>query len=925
MTHPTDPTQRSVEDDGPAAELRRERPGGLSERERIDTELNLAEMKRQFAEGPPEPVRLGKWQIERKLGQGGMGAVYLARDPALDRRVALKLIATQGAEPSRDAAREARALAVIRHDHIVQIYSVDEGLPHTVIIEMEYIDGPTLRAWSAAPGRDWRQIVAALIQAGDGLAALHRANLLHRDIKPDNILIDRATGRVKLADLGLAVAADRASPGGTDPEQPPLSPLGLRLTATGALLGTHGYIAPELLLGAAATPPSDLFALASTLHEALFKTLPFIGDTPAQLADAIRGGHLHIPPGIPRPPAWLIDLLRRALAAEPARRPTLPHFLKKLRRGLNRRRTAAIAATILAAAATLPLLGWQLGPAPADPCADAGAPLAALGRDLPEKARQDPLLSQTLDARKAAWSDTNTRLCRAQRSSALLDLRSQVHRYLQRDCLEHARAGFHALLQPLASPSASTPRSLLADTIAALEALPHCDPRTIDRWRPTRPVTTAALTRSLTLEIAGDHAGAAELARQLSEDETSSPYFRAEALYRLGHILGMQHQHAAAERALRRARTLAFAAAHDELYCRAAAFQAKLAANVALDAQGSSRDLEEAQACIERVGARSPILRGDLLEAKGLLASSRGDHEGAAQHHRDALAYRRKNLGEHHPDLATSLLNLGNATLQLGQLQPALAHLHDALQRRERLFGAAHPRVADVLIDLAQAQDLAQDPAAARRSFERALAIYDQTQDGNHGHRARGHIALAQLALMGGDHDAAARHLGRAREHHQSADLPPAHPDHINRLHTEGLLAAHQRDFARAAPLFDQALALALPRPRINRDALDLLPDWIEAQHDLQRTHPIVDVALAYGPALHAHLAHTTDHAPERRAVIAWYLADHLKRSGHPSEASPFFGLALAYYESLPDPPKEAVEELRAGAQGPPRAALNHQ
>ncbi|MBK8265590.1 MAG: serine/threonine protein kinase [Nannocystis sp.] len=911
MTDPTDPTAHSSDDrDSPATKLRLGRPDGPSEREEIDTQLHLGEMRRHFAEAPPAPVQFRKWQIERKLGQGGMGAVYLARDPALDRPVALKLITAHGAEQPRDAAREARALAALHHDHIVQIYSVDDSAPRTVVIEMEYIDGPTLRAWSADPARTWRQIVTAILQAGEGLAALHRSKLIHRDVKPDNILISRSTGRVKLSDLGLAVAADRPISPNNTPERGPLSPLGLRLTATGALLGTHGYIAPELILGAPATPKSDLFALAATLHEALFRALPFVGDTPAQLADAIQSGRLHIPPTAPRAPTWLLALLQRALAAAPERRPSLPDFLQALRRGLHRRRDAALAAIILGAAATLPWLGWHFGPAPPDPCADAGAPIATIRRGLAESVRQDHLFSQTLDALATAWSDANTRLCLTQRRRSLTDAPSRISSYLQRDCLAHTLTTLETLLEPLARTAPASP--LLADTVAAIEALPRCDLPTITRWKPARPDTAAALASALNLEILGDYPRAAETARPISEGE-ESPYFRAEALYRLGHVLGMQHQRAASDRALRRARTLAFAAGHDDLYCRAAAFQAKVSANVALDVRQSARDLEDAQACIERLGARSPILRGDLLEAQGLLAYAEGRHEQAVRHHRVALEHRREHLGEQHPDLATSLLNLGNATLELGQHETAIAYLEDALQRRQRLFGAAHPLVADVLLDRGSALAAADQPAAARESFRQALEIYDQLRsgDGDHTRQAKAHLALAQLALAEGDHEAAAHHLGRAREHHQRADLPPGHKDRIHRLHTEGQLAARQRDFARAAPLFDQALALARPPPSINDTALELLPDWIEAHHDIDRTHPIVDIALAHGPELRGHLTRSPDHSPERRALIAWYVADHLERAAHSAEAAPFFGLALAYYESLSDPPASEVTELR--------------
>jgi serine/threonine protein kinase/tetratricopeptide (TPR) repeat protein len=233
------------------------------------------------AETPPE--RVGRYRVVGHLGAGGMGVVYRAHDPQLERDVAIKLPVFHGSDESRTAARqrflrEARAAAAVRHPHVCPIYDVgeDQGRPYVV---MALVEGETLGDRLRRLGRfeDVRAAVALVLQVADALAAVHAAHIIHRDLKPGNILLDRA-GEPFLADFGLARGADSE-----------------RLTAVGQLLGTPAYMAPEqaaIELGPVG-PWSDQYSLGVVLYEMLTGRLPFEGSAAALLAQI---GTKSVPP-----------------------------------------------------------------------------------------------------------------------------------------------------------------------------------------------------------------------------------------------------------------------------------------------------------------------------------------------------------------------------------------------------------------------------------------------------------------------------------------------------------------------------------------------------------------------------------------------------------------------------------------------------
>ncbi|NVB41778.1 serine/threonine protein kinase [Pseudenhygromyxa sp. WMMC2535] len=316
---------------------------------------------RDFLFGGAGPRRVGRFVIQHPLGSGGMGTVYLAEDEELGRLVALKLVRYDRISTAAQARlrREAKALAKLAHPNVVQVFEVGEheGL---LFVAMEYIEGQSLRAWLDAEPRAWEAIVAVFEQAAQGLAAAHAAGLVHRDFKPDNVIVGK-DGRVRVVDFGLVAT------GSEDDRVAALSAQGdaplteVALTETGEIMGTPAYMAPEQFLGETPTPASDQFSFFVALYEALARERPFNGATVEQTMRAVLDGdsrELRVR-GLP---GGLRSAISQGIARDPkARFPDMQAVLGELgelrRPGRARRRVRIIGA---AAASMLIVLGGML-------------------------------------------------------------------------------------------------------------------------------------------------------------------------------------------------------------------------------------------------------------------------------------------------------------------------------------------------------------------------------------------------------------------------------------------------------------------------------------------------------------------------------------------------------------------------------------
>src|SRR6476646_4333202 len=214
-------------------------------------------------------VLSGRYKLEAKLGSGGMSTVYLARDTTLDRQVAVKVLHREMSEQEDQLQRfrqEARAVAKLSHPNVVAVIDAGEDGGHPYIV-FEYVEGETLKQRIARLGSlDTQEALAYAIEIARGLSIAHGRNMVHRDIKPQNVLIDDE-GRAKLTDFGISRQLEQAG-----------------MTATGRVLGTTDYVAPEQAMGHGADPRSDIYSLGVVLSEMLVGQVPFHADSQVGVA-----------------------------------------------------------------------------------------------------------------------------------------------------------------------------------------------------------------------------------------------------------------------------------------------------------------------------------------------------------------------------------------------------------------------------------------------------------------------------------------------------------------------------------------------------------------------------------------------------------------------------------------------------------------
>ena len=261
----------------------------------------------------PEPKPLvrgaavGRYVVVESIGAGAMGRVYAAHDPSLDRRVALKLLHPRAATPDLEARllREAKAMARLTHPDIITVYDAGRH-GNQLFIAMELVEGGTLREWVAREPRSWREILAVFVRAGRGLAAAHAAGIVHRDFKPDNVLVG-TDGRVRVTDFGLARSIDEVVVASSRGASARKIPVDAGLTRTGALVGTPVYMAPEQHEGTPAGARSDIYGFCVALYEALYGERPFAATTltglyEEKLAGAVRApaADRNVPPRLRR-------------------------------------------------------------------------------------------------------------------------------------------------------------------------------------------------------------------------------------------------------------------------------------------------------------------------------------------------------------------------------------------------------------------------------------------------------------------------------------------------------------------------------------------------------------------------------------------------------------------------------------------------
>src|SRR5438094_629720 len=251
--------------------------------------------------------RISHYEVVSLIGRGGMGEVYRARDTQLNRPVAIKFLSPDFVSPSarKRFQQEAKTASALNHPHILTVHEAGEFEGQQYLVT-EFVDGGTIRQWARQEKPDWRQVIELLVGVADGLACAHEAGILHRDIKPDNILVTKS-GYAKLADFGLA----KVTEGGQDE-------LTASRTRPGAIIGTIAYMSPEQAAGKPLDARSDIFAFGVVLYELLSDHKPFEGVTELETLQMIIHGKAK---RLSNPfPSRVIAAVEKCLQKDPANR-----------------------------------------------------------------------------------------------------------------------------------------------------------------------------------------------------------------------------------------------------------------------------------------------------------------------------------------------------------------------------------------------------------------------------------------------------------------------------------------------------------------------------------------------------------------------------------------------------------------------------
>ncbi|UJR83357.1 serine/threonine-protein kinase [Sandaracinus amylolyticus] len=711
-------------------------------------------------------TRVGRFVLGEPLGRGAMGVVYAARDPELDRRVAVKLLregARDAALGARRLGREAQAMARLSHPNVVAVYDAGEHEGRR-FVAMELIEGTSLRAFCERE-RSAARIVDVLAQAGRGLAAAHAAGIVHRDFKPENVLIDRA-GTAKVSDFGLARAEREASEGALDADVS-----GPALTRTGALLGTPAYMAPEQLRGEDVDARADQFAFCVALFEALEGRRPFSGATVRELLASIEAGAPAASRALPRA---VRDVIARGLRARRDERfPTMDALLAALApRARSPWRIAvplalAVGAAAFAAARSEPAI---------DPCASSGGSLGwdaavierALAPGGPDIARR---ATDALDRWARGWSEARVETCRAthvrhEQSEALLDRRMR--------CFDDQRAAFDAVRARLATADVSAIAFAL-DAVASLPSTDACDARAITSREVRAPrdlEVGRAIESARVLVITAQYAQAEEEARRAIDRARALEHAPsvADAQLVLADALLGRGLLATADEAGRAGLLAAESAGDDTLIARAWLLLVRVAGETGRTDVATER-VQHADAVLARLG-RPDELEATLRNASGVVLTERGELDEAERELRAALALRVRRLGAEHSEVARVRSNLGNVARLAGRLDDALAEHRRALAIDERALSPSHPIVGRHHHNLGGVLRLTGDLDAALAEYQRALAIKEAAL-GEHPEVALTENSLGLVRTERRELDAARAHYERALrifEHERHGD-----------------------------------------------------------------------------------------------------------------------------------------------------------
>ncbi len=739
-----------------------------------------------------QPVKIGRFTVLDRLGEGGMGVVYTAYDDQLDRKVAVKVLrgeATRHDQTGRTRLlREAQAMARLSHPNIVTVYEVDQQ-DREIFIAMEFVRGLSLDAWLKGQARPWRTVLTTFIQAGRGLEAAHRANIVHRDFKPHNVLV-ADEGTVKVLDFGLARASEHAGSEelSATPESGAYNQKGslldTPLTRTGAIMGTPAYMAPEQHEGRIATAQSDQFSFCVSLHEGLYGLHPFDCSTLGSLIAGVTSGRLQEPGPNNNVPGWIRRVLVRGLAVDPDKRwPSMAALLTELAKDPAQARRRWFTSAALAGFVGAGSFGAaSLLPAATPVCQGIDAELAGVWDETRSQAVQTAItgtkvayagdtwarVQPALDTYAQSWLAMRTEACEthhaARQSDQLFDLRNA--------CLDQRRDSLNALVDILAGADAAAVEKAVT-AVAALPPLASCedtDALTQAVAPPDDPALRAkvaaartVLARAKAHEDAGQYGQGLTVLAPLLADAELIAYrpLHAEALLRRGNLEIATGDAKAAHADLEQATRLAVASGHNTIAALAASRDLLVRAEMLNEAAAVLQATGLIEALVERIDAEDPLIRGEFLNNVGIAQVHAGEVIRGGESMTASLKLKQRILGEDHPEVAFSLNNLASLKFQDYDFEAAIVDFRHALTTIQRVLGPLHPAAASVEYNLGWALSRQGKPAAAAVHLQHGLELHERA--GVMAGREYYLVELGQVALAANDHAQAGRLFATAR------------------------------------------------------------------------------------------------------------------------------------------------------------------
>jgi tetratricopeptide (TPR) repeat protein len=752
-------------------------------------------VKKIVAPEPAEFARgtlIGRYVVVDKLGEGGMGVVYRAFDPELDRKVAIKVLQGKtgggGGSSGGDQAwllREAQALARLAHPNVVAVHDVGTLPGDQVFVAMELVDGMTMRQWLKTKERTWREVVPVLLAAGEGLAAAHDVALVHRDFKPENVLVGN-DGRVRVMDFGLA----RLKPGDIDvpfsasPLDSGKSPLSANLTEAGHVVGTPAYMAPEIYEESPADAATDQFAYGVTLFEALYQGRPY--DKRDLLPSRSAPPKPKLPPDA-KVPAHLERIALRAIAVDPKQRfGSMRELLAQLAIDpYKRRRRVLVAVGAVAVVGAIGGGAFAFARHRSEQCTGAELRLAGVWDPKIKTSIHDayvksnkPFADKTyaslvraLDTYTTDWTKAVTDSCKATRIRG--DQTEEVQT-LREECLVQRLEEVRAMAKLETEADAGLVEK--GDKVVfALDAVADC--ANISALRSPGLPPPEIREQVVDLEkriaeakaqlIAGNYLPALTSAKTVTDSALSLHWepiaseaylIRGAALLAVGNMDDAMKGFADATWAAMRGK-------RDD----AVAYAALSTASIISDGLGKPADaqvwLDLGMASASRVGVDAR-LEARKYEVASIIAAERGDLKLAVElyekgypsavtalggkdtpgmasieadfgttlsranaygkaipHYEHAIALRIASVGDEHPDVAQMQSNLGLAYRHVGDLKKSREMFDHALMVREKLFGKKHPFLIATLDNYAELLEVQGEHDRAREMSERSMNI----------------------------------------------------------------------------------------------------------------------------------------------------------------------------------------------------------